>query len=288
MSTDGTNPLHEALYELFCSIRPFPRERMDWIAWLVDFSAPLPLVMGLKVPGVSGDIAGRRSAAVRITELLYGLDKRGYSPWESEHMRTAPTSHAHLIDADAARVRAQNANQVLQELVDTASRSLEHMKEMRTLANDCEAICGLAGALEYMLAETVGLTVDGLIKSRILQAAHTARQLVKRLQAAPDDPHPSSAAFHAHLDACAQCRDHPFSLCDVGRGLLVTAAAAPVPPSGVRARRVGTEPHHWVEQAPLKSGLMMYFCDRCQRSIAPKAEKVAEALAIHDCTGRVH
>ena len=28
------------------------------------------------------------------------------------------------------------------------------------------------------------------------------------------------AAFHAHLDACAQCREHPFDLCPTGSLLL--------------------------------------------------------------------
>lgn len=29
--------------------------------------------------------------------------------------------------------------------------------------------------------------------------------------------------FHTHLDECAQCRDHPFDLCEVGASLLVEA-----------------------------------------------------------------
>ena len=28
------------------------------------------------------------------------------------------------------------------------------------------------------------------------------------------------AAFHSHLDACAQCREHPFDLCHTGSVLL--------------------------------------------------------------------
>ena len=34
-------------------------------------------------------------------------------------------------------------------------------------------------------------------------------------------PDATGAAFHAHLDACAQCREHPMDLCAVGAGLLV-------------------------------------------------------------------
>lgn len=30
--------------------------------------------------------------------------------------------------------------------------------------------------------------------------------------------------FHSHLDECAQCREHPFALCDTGRKLIVEAA----------------------------------------------------------------
>lgn len=29
-----------------------------------------------------------------------------------------------------------------------------------------------------------------------------------------------SCSFHAHLDVCAQCREHPFALCDVGAAAL--------------------------------------------------------------------
>jgi hypothetical protein len=32
------------------------------------------------------------------------------------------------------------------------------------------------------------------------------------------------AVFHAHLDACPQCREHAFALCHVGHGLLYDAA----------------------------------------------------------------
>lgn len=30
--------------------------------------------------------------------------------------------------------------------------------------------------------------------------------------------------FHAHLDACDQCRTHPFNLCPIGMDLLRSAA----------------------------------------------------------------
>jgi hypothetical protein len=33
-------------------------------------------------------------------------------------------------------------------------------------------------------------------------------------------------AFHAHLDACAWCREHPFDLCAKGKPLLKAAASA--------------------------------------------------------------
>ena len=32
----------------------------------------------------------------------------------------------------------------------------------------------------------------------------------------------SMEKFHAHLDMCKQCRDHPFGLCKVGESLLLT------------------------------------------------------------------
>lgn len=36
------------------------------------------------------------------------------------------------------------------------------------------------------------------------------------------DPMPGDS-FHAHLDACVQCRMHPFDLCPVGAALIVDA-----------------------------------------------------------------
>jgi hypothetical protein len=33
-------------------------------------------------------------------------------------------------------------------------------------------------------------------------------------------------AFHVHLDACRQCRDHPLDLCTIGAGLLRAAVDA--------------------------------------------------------------
>lgn len=40
-----------------------------------------------------------------------------------------------------------------------------------------------------------------------------------------------AAPFHAHLDACAQCREHPFDLCREGAAIL-TGTFAPEPVAG--------------------------------------------------------
>lgn len=37
------------------------------------------------------------------------------------------------------------------------------------------------------------------------------------------EPHEPSDAFHAHLDGCEQCREHPFDLCEVGQTLIARA-----------------------------------------------------------------
>ena len=34
----------------------------------------------------------------------------------------------------------------------------------------------------------------------------------------------SMKRFHAHLDACKQCRDNPFGLCKTGEALLVATS----------------------------------------------------------------
>ncbi len=38
---------------------------------------------------------------------------------------------------------------------------------------------------------------------------------------------PSAAAFHRHLDTCAQCRGNPFLMCNAGHALLISAANQP-------------------------------------------------------------
>lgn len=40
----------------------------------------------------------------------------------------------------------------------------------------------------------------------------------------PQPTEDSIAAFHAHLDACSQCRNHPFALCAEGARRLEKAA----------------------------------------------------------------
>ena len=50
------------------------------------------------------------------------------------------------------------------------------------------------------------------------EARDTARAALSAAQVATSD---ATGAFHAHLDACAQCREHPMDLCAVGAGLLV-------------------------------------------------------------------
>lgn len=43
----------------------------------------------------------------------------------------------------------------------------------------------------------------------------------------------SHTRFHAHLDACRQCRDRPFDLCSTGDRLLrATAADDQIDPKG--------------------------------------------------------
>ncbi len=37
------------------------------------------------------------------------------------------------------------------------------------------------------------------------------------------------AEFHAHLDICSQCEQHPFALCPTGAALLKTAAIGAPP-----------------------------------------------------------
>jgi hypothetical protein len=43
----------------------------------------------------------------------------------------------------------------------------------------------------------------------------------------PPEPSEGQLAFEAHLDACAQCREHPFDLCPAGANLLMLATRTP-------------------------------------------------------------
>lgn len=42
----------------------------------------------------------------------------------------------------------------------------------------------------------------------------------------PPKPTIGEKAFHAHLDMCRQCHDHPFELCTLGSLLLAIAVKA--------------------------------------------------------------
>ena len=42
------------------------------------------------------------------------------------------------------------------------------------------------------------------------------------VEEAPTEP---IGDFHAHLDSCAQCHNHPFALCDKGQQLLLTVGS---------------------------------------------------------------
>lgn len=48
--------------------------------------------------------------------------------------------------------------------------------------------------------------------------------------------------FHAHLDKCAQCREHPFSLCKEGERLLMQAATGIDP---AHAAKLAAEAKAW-------------------------------------------
>ena len=217
MSTATRRLSPEALYELFCTIRPFPRERMDWIAWLGELYDALDWLLDHRTDATKAEQIGQ---AERIVELLYGLEMRGSTPWGT----WLPPSH--LREARASSERAHEAEQAMRTLLEQARKALEPMKVLERLGMQIvlegHAVCGLAGSLEQQLVEIEGLTIDDLVKPKIVGALATARDLRQRLQAGQKPP--DDSAFHAHLDVCTQCSDRPFDLCDVGRALLEKAA----------------------------------------------------------------
>lgn len=55
----------------------------------------------------------------------------------------------------------------------------------------------------------------------------TPEQLLARLMGVTRRARPAPVnAYHDHLDACTQCRDNPFGLCDTGKQLLRGATDA--------------------------------------------------------------
>lgn len=65
---------------------------------------------------------------------------------------------------------------------------------------------------------------------------------------------PDPDIFHAHLDVCAQCREHPFDLCPAG-AVLLREAALGLSPTG-RAQR-GPR----LQNIPVKTELGRQLCD---------------------------
>jgi len=53
----------------------------------------------------------------------------------------------------------------------------------------------------------------------------SANRLTPRQAERDRDAHHHVERFHDHLDACPQCRDHPFALCLVGHELLTGRVA---------------------------------------------------------------
>lgn len=61
--------------------------------------------------------------------------------------------------------------------------------------------------------------------------------------------------FHAHLDLCEQCREHPFDLCEAGGRLLVAAGESAAKTLGVPlpTGRAPTEPR--MQDIPIRTEL---------------------------------
>lgn len=198
MSKTRQSPSAEALYELFCQVRPFPRERMDWIAWLMDEYEQLRIVMSV---GASGDRERQVEAARRLVELSYGDDARGSTPWGSWR---PPTSLLPKID--------QIDRAILFE-------QLEHITvALRAMSEAVKSVQGVSAALRTLAEAGLEWFQSPKFTEVFRQAfENSVREGVRSSGLA-------SATFHAHLDGCAQCRLQPLELCEVGRGLLEKAA----------------------------------------------------------------
>lgn len=62
--------------------------------------------------------------------------------------------------------------------------------------------------------------------------ADTTGKVVDLMAALKDSLRKTHADFHAHLDECRQCREHPFALCSTGRELLGHTAGTPEKENG--------------------------------------------------------
>ncbi|HKY36491.1 MAG TPA: hypothetical protein VJN18_11165 [Polyangiaceae bacterium] len=90
--------------DLFCCVKSFPLERLDWIEWLLDLHSMLSVVFHLDnlvdAERVHAFSPNMLDAARRVVALLYS-DARGSTPWGS----ATPTPVALAAVGDAAMTR---------------------------------------------------------------------------------------------------------------------------------------------------------------------------------------
>lgn len=88
--------------------------------------------------------------------------------------------------------------------------------------------------------------------------------------------------FHAHLDACKQCRENPFELCVVG-GLLLVEATGPSKPYSMGTGRVPSEPA--LQNMPVRTELGKQIRDAFIRPLkTPTTDRYGyfHCVTLHD------
>lgn len=283
----------ETIYRLFCQLRPFPRERLDWVAWLDELR--LHLYSAIEHEDSQG--------AHAVVELLYN-DPRGSTPWGSS--TPAPDMRAmmreqfarHERQLDALQNEAESATARALTTIARVAQRYERV-HMRDIPESDVLELARRVVSDLGRLDVVTVTPDG--HESYDRALANALELARRLESDLEREETSALDVVHELGRLSQ-RAREALLANFGggeplrgalerfyqlRGVQVPAGAIRYAGAPGRTVRRGTEPHAWEAQPDLPSGRKVWTCPRCDVSISPEPGQIAAALAINDCPGKL-
>lgn len=206
--------MKERLYEVICAaVKPFPRERLDWIDWLMALTGYVVAVMNsLGASETKADEAPRAEAVRRIVALLYE-DARGSTPWGGSLVGGAEGAITRfgvhwakmqergvLAMERAARALEKSAperDEVDSDVLDLARRVLEDLQAIGIRAGALvpyDRAVANAEELARRLGADVRITADGF----------TAVELLDHLRQLPESQRLAFATFEGLSSATYQ------------------------------------------------------------------------------------